>query len=174
MQMPGKRLIASAATRSSEPSVDDEIAHLRDLDPAGLRRRWQTEFGQTAPQHLTRYLLFRILAYKLQADHFGDLDADTVKTLERVGGISQKASLANELAALDRRRSTPQVGTVLVREWDRRSRHVMVTPEGFAWNGKTFESLSQVAFAITGTRWNGPRFFGLRDQPPGASPEASE
>jgi DUF2924 family protein len=162
--MPGKRLIGSAATRSSKPSVNDEIAHLRDLDLAGLRRRWQTEFGRTAPQHLTGYLLFRILAYKLQADRFGDLDADTLKILERVGGISQSDRLANELTALDRRRSTPQAGAVLVREWDRRSHHVMVTPDGFAWNGQTFESLSQVAFAITGTKWNGPRFFGLRAQ----------
>jgi len=171
--MPGKHLIGTAATRSSKPSVNDGIAHLRDLDLAGLRRRWQTEFGRTAPQHLTGYLLFRILAYRLQADRFGDLGADTIKTLERVVGIRQKDSLANELAALDRRRSLPQAGTVLVREWDRRSHHVMVTPEGFAWNGKTFESLSQVAFAITGTKWNGPRFFGLRVQTT-TSPEVLE
>jgi hypothetical protein len=172
--MSSKRRIALAATRSSRRSVDDEITHLRDRDLVGLRRRWQTEFGRAAPQHLTRYLLFRILAYKLQADRFGDLDADTVKTLERVGGISQKAALANELTALDRRLSTPQAGTVLVREWDRRSHHVMVTPDGFAWNGQTFESLSQVAFAITGTKWSGPRFFGLRDQTTRAGPEALE
>ena len=171
--MPGKRRMASAATRSSKPSVNDEIAHLRDLDLAGLRRRWQTEFGRIAPQHLSRNLLLRILAYRLQADRFGDLDADTIKTLERVVGIRQKDSLANELAALDRRRSLPQAGTVLVREWDRRSHHVMMTPEGFAWNGKTFESLSQVAFAITGTKWNGPRFFGLRVQTT-TSPEVLE
>jgi len=85
-----------------------------------------------------------ILAYRLQADRFGDLDADTLKILERVGGISQSDRLANELTALDRRRSTPQAGAVLVREWDRRSHHVMVTPDGFAWNGKTFESLSRL------------------------------
>src|SRR5262245_47374007 len=118
--MSSKRRIALAATRSSTRSVDDEITHLRDLDLAGLRRRWQTEFGRAAPQHLTRYLLFRILAYKLQADRFGDLDAKAVKTLERFGGITQKAALANELTALDRRLSTPHAGTVLVREWDRR------------------------------------------------------
>src|SRR5258707_396262 len=55
-------------------------------------------------------------------------------------------------------------GTVLVREWDRRSQRVMVMPDGFAWNGRTYDSLSKVAFAITGTKWNGPRFFGLRDK----------
>jgi hypothetical protein len=55
-------------------------------------------------------------------------------------------------------------GTVLVREWEGGSHRVMVLAEGFAWNGTTYASLSQVARAITGTRWNGPRFFGLRDQ----------
>ncbi len=66
------------------------------------------------------------------------------------------------LAQLMRTELTP--GTVLVREWDRRSQRVMVMPDGFAWNGQTYDSLSKVAFAITGTKWNGPRFFGLRDK----------
>jgi DUF2924 family protein len=55
-------------------------------------------------------------------------------------------------------------GTVLTREWDRRSQRVMVMADGFAWNGQTYDSLSKVAYAITGTKWNGPRFFGLRDK----------
>src|SRR6266436_8563924 len=54
-------------------------------------------------------------------------------------------------------------GTVLIREWDRHSQRVMVMADGFAWNGQTYDSLSKVAFAITGTKWNGPRFFSLRD-----------
>ena len=56
-------------------------------------------------------------------------------------------------------------GTSLRREWNGHMQRVTVLAEGFAWNGKTYPSLSQVAFAITGTRWNGPRFFGLRDKP---------
>ena len=67
---------------------------------------------------------------------------------------------------LDQRRFAPPPGTVLVREWDRKSYRVIVMPDGYAWNGKSFDSLSQVAFAITGTKWNGPRFFGLRDRRP--------
>ena len=55
-------------------------------------------------------------------------------------------------------------GCGLVREWDRQSQRVMVMADGFAWNGQTYDSLSKVAFAITSTRWNGPRFFGLRDR----------
>jgi hypothetical protein len=63
-------------------------------------------------------------------------------------------------------------GTVLVREWDRQSQRVMVMANGFAWNGQTFDSLSKVAFAITGTKWNGPRFFGLRDKEDRSTMEA--
>ena len=64
--------------------------------------------------------------------------------------------------------------SILVREWDRKSHRIMVMPDGFAWNGETFDSLSEIAFAITGTKWNGPRFFGLRDRRPqinGGEPE---
>jgi hypothetical protein len=153
--------------RSRGIAIADEIAHLRDLDLRDLRTRWQNAFGRPAPEHLTRYLLFRIIAYKVQADRLGDLDAETLKVLERATGQDgQPSDVSTALARLDQRRLAPSPGTVLVREWDRRSHRVMVMPDGFAWNGKTFDSLSQVAFAITGTKWNGPRFFGLRDKRP--------
>jgi Protein of unknown function (DUF2924) len=71
--------------------------------------------------------------------------------------------LSARLVSFDRKRTELTPGTVLVREWDRRSQRVMVMADGFAWNGETYDSLSKVAFAITGTKWNGPRFFGLRD-----------
>ena len=62
---------------SPKASVEDEITQLRDLDLKGLRIRWRNAYGKPAPEHLTRYLLFRIIAYRLQADRFGDLDAET-------------------------------------------------------------------------------------------------
>src|SRR5439155_19427248 len=68
------------------------------------------------------------------------------------------------LASFDQKRTEFTPGTVLVREWDRQSQRVMVMADGFAWNGQTYDSLSKVAFAITGTKWNGPRFFGLMDK----------
>jgi Protein of unknown function (DUF2924) len=74
------------------------------------------------------------------------------------------ATTIARLRRLDQKRTELTPGTVLVREWDRRSQRVMVMADGFAWNGQTYDSLSKVAFAITGTRWNGPRFFGLRDK----------
>jgi hypothetical protein len=67
-------------------------------------------------------------------------------------------------AAFDRRRTELKPGTILTREWNGQTYRAMVADGGFAWNGKNYDSLSKVAFAITGTKWNGPRFFGLRDE----------
>jgi Protein of unknown function (DUF2924) len=144
-------------------TIEDEIAHLRDLDLKRLKARWQNEFGRLAPEHLTRHLLFRTIAYKVQADRLGDLDAATLKVLKQAAGQEGPPSaVSKNLAWPDQRRFAPPPGTVLVR--DQKSHRVMIMPDGFAWNGNTFDSLSQVAFAITGTKWNGPRFFGLRDR----------
>ena len=160
---------------SPKTSIEDEIAQLRDLDLKALPIRWRNAFGKPAPEHLTRYLLFRIIAYRLQADRLGDLDAETLKVLKEAAGQKGPASAVSKtLARPDQRRFSPPPGTVLVREWDRRSHRVMVMPDGYAWNGKSFDSLSQVAFAITGTKWSGPRFFGLRDRRPQINAGESE
>ena len=84
------------------------------------------------------------------------------RLLDRADSPAQVERLA---AGLNQRRTELRPGTTLVREWNGNLHRVMVLADGFAWNDKTFESLSKVAFAITGTRWNGPRFFGLRDKP---------
>jgi hypothetical protein len=161
------RETATRRTCSAEASIEEEIAQLRDVDLKGLRARWRNAFGRPAPEHLTRYLLFRIIAYRLQADRLGDLDAETLKVLKRAAGREGPTSaVSKDLARLDQRRFAPPPGTVLVREWDRKSHRVMVLSNGYAWDGRSFGSLSQVAFAITGTKWNGPRFFGLRDRRP--------
>ena len=80
--------------------------------------------------------------------------------------------MSARLASLDQKRTELSPGTVLVREWDRQSQRVMVMADGFAWNGRTYDSLSKVAFAITGTKWNGARFFGLRDREDRSTMEA--
>ncbi len=147
---------------STRTSVEDEIAHLRGLDLKGLRSRWQSVFQRVAPAHLTRHLLFSIIAYRLQADRFGDLDHATMQVLDRTVTKEAGPAMSARLASFDQKRTELSPGTVLVREWDRQSQRVMVMADGFAWNGRTYDSLSKVAFAITGTKWNGPRFFGLR------------
>jgi hypothetical protein len=80
--------------------------------------------------------------------------------------------MSDRLMSLDQKRTGLTPGTVLLREWDRRSHRVMVLTDGFAWNGQTYDSLTKVALAITGTRWNGPRFFGLRDKQASSISEA--
>jgi len=122
---------------TTETSVEDEIAHLRGLALKGLCARWQGVFQRPPPDHLPRHLLFAIIAYRIQADRFGDLDHETRQLLDHTGAKESGAAM---------------------------SARVMVMSDGFAWNGQTYDSLSMVAFAITGTRWNGPRFFGLRDK----------
>jgi hypothetical protein len=144
-------------------ALDVEVARLRDLDVGALRHRWRTIFGRQALPHLPRHLLFRVLAYRLQVDQRGDLDSESQRLLDASGSPEAAAQRAIDL----RRRTTElRPGTVLGREWKGQMHRVAVLAEGFAWNGKTYPSLSKVALAITSTRWNGPRFFGVRDKAP--------
>ena len=140
-------------------ALKDEIAHLRDLDLDGLRARWRSLTGRAAPAHVPKTLLLGVLAYRVQP--LGDLDRATVRLLERIASEG-RSSKRVEVPVPDRVGLRP--GTVLVREWEGTPQRVMVMADGYAWNGTTYQSLSQVARAITGTRWNGPRFFVLRDK----------
>jgi len=160
------RPVAKKATRLS---LDDEIAHLRDLDLHGLRARWKGLFRQQPPPHLPRHLLFAVLAYRLQADVLGDLNPVTARLLRQIATAGGTLEASRLTEAFGRRRTELKPGTILMRQWNAKNFRVMVVEEGFAFNGKTYDSLSKVAFAITGTHWNGPRFFGLRDK---ISPEA--
>jgi hypothetical protein len=143
-------------------TLEVEIARLRDLDLDDLQARWHTVFRRRPSPHLPRHLLFRVLAYRLQADRFGDLDGESQRLLDSAGSPEDAGK-----RAADRSRLTADLrpGTMLAREWNGRMQRVAVLADGFAWNGTTYPSLSKIALAITGTRWNGPRFFGLRDKP---------
>jgi hypothetical protein len=158
---------------STQNSIEGEIAHLRGLSIKGLRSRWLGVFQRAAPAHLTQHLLFAVIAYRMQADHFGDLDQATRQLLNKVVAKEVGPPLSARLASFDQKLTKLTPGTILVREWDRQSQRVMVLAHGFAWNGQTYDSLSKVAFAITGTKWNGPRFFGLRDKEDRSRTEAS-
>jgi hypothetical protein len=144
--------------------IEDEIAHLRRLDLKGLRARWLSVFKRPPLAHLGRHLLFSIIAYRIQADRFGDLDRETKQLLDRTVAMESGSAMSARLVGFDQKRTELTPGTVLVREWNRQSQRVMVMADGFAWNGNTYDSLSKVAFAITGTKWSGPRFFGMRDK----------
>jgi hypothetical protein len=140
-------------------SLDVEIARLRDLDVGDLRIQWQNAFRREPPPHLPRHFLFRVLAYRLQADQLGGLDSESQRLLDRSVSPEDAGQRAVDLG---RHNADLRPGTVLGREWNGHMQRVTVLADGFSWNGKTYPSLSQAAFAITGTRWNGPKFFGLR------------
>jgi hypothetical protein len=168
-----------AEAPSTTTALEAELAELERLSPDGLRLRWRNNWGRLAPAHLSRALLFRVMAYRLQAEAFGDLDRKTVRMLERLVDDAADKSAANWSAApgSDERAESKlssaraaceplilKPGAVLVREWQGRLERVTVVDDGFGWNGATFTSLSAAALAITGTKWNGHRFFGVRRQ----------
>src|SRR5215212_8056182 len=149
-----------------------EIEALSRLDLHGLRVRWRKLMRSPPPEHLGRALLLRLLAYKLQARVHGELDRDTARYLDRI----ERERIRRRRAGEGKPKAPPpippvpasrslKVGTLLAREHDGVLHRVTVVESGFAWNGTTYTSLSEIARVITGTRWNGPRFFGLRDRP---------
>jgi hypothetical protein len=149
-----------------EISLENEIAQLRDLDLSGLRTRWRGEFRRDALPHLPRHLLFAVLAYRIQASRLGDLSTEAKTVLDRHVPGEDRSIVIDRLSRRDRQQATPAPGTILIRTWNGEPQRVTVMADGFGWNGKIYGSLSKVACAITGTRWNGPRFFGFRDNAP--------
>src|SRR6188474_1638098 len=112
---------------TDKSTLDIEIARLRDLDVRGLQARWQNEFGRRPPPHLPRHLMFRVLAYRLQADRLGDLEVGSQRLLD--GGPAEDAGKR----AIDLSRLTADVrpGTMLAREWNGRMQRVAVLVDGF-------------------------------------------
>jgi hypothetical protein len=145
-------------------AVEVEIGPLRGLDLTALQARWHSLRGRPAPRHLPKHLLLRLLAYQLQVSAHGDLNPATRRYLDQVAAAARPgADVPVQLPVPNAPAVRP--GTVLVREWAGGVCHVMALDDGFAWNGTTYRSLSQVARAITGTRWNGRRFFAVSAAP---------
>jgi Protein of unknown function (DUF2924) len=146
-------------------ALDDMIAALVELDANGLCLHWRNHLGGTPPAHLPRWLLMKILAYRIQTTTFGGLDKETLRVLRQPKGhrlASTDLHPFEARVATTREGTKLQPGALLAREWNGRLERVMILDKGFAWNGETYGSLSQVAKAMTGTSWNGHRFFGLR------------
>src|SRR5918993_2673887 len=157
---------AKMPAETDRQRIAQELKRLQELETHDLQVRWRRTFGRSAPHHLPKHLLLRVLAYKLQADAFGDLNRETVRVLEQIAREAARAKASGDKVS----KVVPPVeevrglkpGTLLVREHEGVLHRVTVQAKGFEWSGQSFRSLSEVARAITGTRWNGPRFFGLR------------
>jgi hypothetical protein len=166
----GSRGVAEGSVLPTPPPHEGEtigatIASFSDLDADRLRLQWRNHLGGLAPAHLPRWLLLRMLAFRIQAATLGDLDKATLRLLRSSkddGGGSPGARPFETRGPTTREGIGLKSGALLVREWKGNLERVMVLEKGFAWNGSTYGSLSQVAKVMTGTNWNGHRFFGLR------------
>src|SRR2546430_100509 len=135
--------------RIDPAAIEAAIARLRSLARDALRRRWRAVFGRTPPAPLSKDLLGRMIAGRLQEQAFGGLDRESLTFLE---GLARHGGSP-------RRQLKP--GTVLVRDYHGQRHTVTVEADGFNWQDTTYASLSAIAHAITGTAWSGPRFFAL-------------
>jgi Protein of unknown function (DUF2924) len=159
-----------AARPDDASSVNALVAGLKALNAQGLRLQWRNHLGGVPPAHLPRWLLMNLLAYRIQAAALGGLDKATLSVIHQPRGAAPESSCGGPFeirAASTRDGIALKPGAMLAREWRGKER-VTVLDKGFAWNGKTYGSLSQIAKTITGTNWNGHRFFGLRTPKPGS------
>ena len=141
-------------------TIPARLAALKTTPTVDLKAQWRELFDSEPPPFNRRYLESR-LAYRIQELTYGGLKPETVKRLEQLG---------EELDGGDRKKSRiradlmPIVGTRLLREWQGVEHVVTVTADGFEWQGRPYRSLSAIARTITGTRWNGWVFFGLKNR----------
>lgn len=143
---------------SEVKDVPVDLAHLPGMTAAELDTVWRSHLGGSPSVRLPKSLVARLFAYRLQVQRSGDLSKQAIGFLQRMAADLEVGKDPDVPYPEDRRL---KAGSVLVREHDGVQHRVMALEEGYAWSGKTFSSLSAVAKAITGTNWNGQRFFGL-------------
>lgn len=141
---PKGRVMKQAQQRRGSTAI---LAKLTGMTLAQLRAEWVTRYG-AAPSHRSSDLLRRVLAWRIQSDAHGGLDVPTRRLLEKEESVAP----------------APTPGMRLAREWEGQRHEVIVTDDGILYEGQSYGSLSEVARHITGQRWNGPRFFGLRQK----------
>jgi hypothetical protein len=136
-------------------AVERELAALAELDRTALLQSWRKAFGRDAPPRLSRALMQKAIAYDLQVKAFGGLSTRTKRSLRAAAKGDRRSALSK----------LPSCGTRLLREWHGALHEVEVLEDGYLWRGARHRSLSVIARAITGTKWSGPRFFGLVARP---------
>jgi hypothetical protein len=155
---------ANAATPRSADAQDcsvlADLARIRAMPTPALKTRWRELFGTEPPPFSRAYVQNR-LAYRIQELAYGGLRVQTVARLEAIGEQLDGGNQARRRVRADER---PIAGTRLVREWQAVEHVVTIRAEDFEYEGRPYRSLSAIARAITGTRWNGWTFFGLKNQ----------
>src|SRR5258706_6007057 len=150
----------TAPAHPTDPAAEDELDRLAVMLIAQLRVRYREVFRTDRPRAFGPDLLRRSIAHRIQEKAYGGLSRSAQRLLDQM--MKAYAAKPNGKIVLPRR---IKPGSVLVREWKGKSHRVMVLADGFAYDGETYTNLSEIAVMITGTRWNGPRFFGLRSKP---------
>lgn len=149
-------MVAAPPIVMSTVRLAREIDTLADLARSELVERWRTYFRTEPPKGISRSLLFRAVAYQMQAKRYGGLKPATDRRLRRIAEGTVDSNHGSRKAS-----SALHPGARLVREWNGVSHVVDVIEGGFIWKGERHRSLSAIARAITGARWSGLRFFGL-------------
>jgi hypothetical protein len=147
------------SNRPADPAVEAELARLAGMPIAQLRIRYREVFRGDPPTAFGPDLLRRSIAHRIQEKAYGGLSRSAQRLLDQM--MKAFAAKPGGKIVLPRR---IKPGSVLVREWKGKSHRIMVLADGFAYDGETYGNLSEIAVLITGTRWNGPRFFGLRSK----------
>jgi len=137
--------------------VPELLNTLPKMGKTDLCQKWQELFNKPAPQHLRKEFMVRILAYKIQENAFGGLSTATRRRLKQIA-----VSLENGSMNLEVGQRPIKPGTRLIRQWRGKTHTVSVAETGFEFQGSQYRSLSKIARLITGTRWSGPLFFGLK------------
>lgn len=158
------RNVSRKAVQTPPSEIATEIGRLSRLSLRDLRAAWASEFRRDPPKGLWRDLQLRMLAWRLQERAHAGYDKATLKLLEA----------SRQKHAGDERCRRLKTGTVLIRDFGGSRHTVTIVPDGFVWREKTYSSLSAIARIITGTNWNGPRFFGLREDKGGKGSKHQE
>jgi Protein of unknown function (DUF2924) len=141
----------------SAETISRKLASLESSPIKILKDQWRALYGSEPPHRVSRELLTRAVAYRIQEQARGGLKLSTRRLLVRLGNDSRSGkSLKLEPA------TAASAGTVLVRDWHGTAHEVRVLDQGVLYKRKRYRSLTEVARLITGAHWNGPRFFGLR------------
>ena len=151
---PNERTTTRRRAGSGPDNLARDVAGLSTLDAKSLRQQWLALCGAAPPPGLSRSMMLWALAYRMQERALGGLTPATRRFLRRFADDAEAGQPAPPSGAVP-------PGTVLVREWHGTSHQVTVLETGCTWRGTRYRSLSEVARKITGTRWSGPRFFGL-------------